>query len=226
MSTLLHITLDLPVKLNIIRDIKVKGEVKKVTYALVVHGVKSLENDDRGGLNSLGGIKGSVYVVVNGLFDGVSVLQGLDLLEHQVEVVLLGVKSGKSGLLTSVTVVRMVIIKTDDSGKIGNKGVGLPSILRIESSSKGSYNISSEDVGKTTHESGLSTTRVSGNSDNNGGYSRLKRHVKGRGGLDLGSELRHESRRGEGSSGGEKGRGGNDEFHFDGLKLTSYRICK
>eukprot|EP01083_Nonionella_stella_P176163 615695_1 len=217
MSTLLHITLDLPVKLNIIRDIKVKGEIKKVTYALVVHGVKSLENDDRGGLNSLRGIKGSVYVVVNGLADGLSVLQGLYLLEHQVEVILLGVKSGKSGLLTSVTVVRMVIIKTDNSGKIGNKGVGLPSILRIESSSKWSYNISSEDVGKTTHESGLSTTGISGNSDNNGGYSRLKCHVKGRGGLNLGSELGHESRRGEGSSSGEKGRGGNDEFHFDGL---------
>mmetsp|Transcript_7522 Transcript_7522/g.10983 ORF Transcript_7522/g.10983 Transcript_7522/m.10983 type:complete len:406 (-) Transcript_7522:64-1281(-) len=204
-STFLHITLDLPVKLDIVGDIKVKGEVEKVTYTFIVHGVKSLEDDDWGGLNGLGGVEGSVNVIVDGLGDGLSVLQCLDLLEHQVEVVLFSVQGGQSTLLTSITVVAVVIIEADNSGEVGNEGVGLPSIVGAESSSEGSYNISSEDVGETAHESGLSASRISGYTDNDGGLSIDKGHGKSGGRLNIGGELGRESRRGEGGRGGEEG---------------------
>ena len=104
-STLFHITLDLPVELDLVGDVKVEGEVKKVANTVVVHGVKTFENDDRGGFNGLGSVEGSIDVVVNGLGDSLSFLEGLDLLEHEVEVVLFGVKSSSLGDLTSLTVV-------------------------------------------------------------------------------------------------------------------------
>ena len=75
-------------------------------------------------------------MVVDGLFNSLSVLKGSKLLEHKVEVVLNGVKSGKSGNLTSTTVVGVVVIKADNSGKVRNEGVGFPSIISSESSSK------------------------------------------------------------------------------------------
>ena len=79
-----------------------------------------------------------LHVVVDGLFNGLSVLEGGDLLVHEVEVVLKGIKGGKSRNLTSVTVVKVEVIKTDDGGKVGDKSVGFPSSLSSESTSEGS----------------------------------------------------------------------------------------
>jgi hypothetical protein len=205
-TTLFHITLDLPVKLDIIRDIKVKGEVKQVTDTIVVHGVKTLEDDDRGGFDGLGSVKSSVDVVVDGLRDGLSVLEGLDLLVHEVEVVLKRVEGGESRNLTSVTIIRMVVIKADDSGEVRDQGVSLPSSI-AKSTSKGSDNVSSEDRGKTTHESRLSTSRISGNTNNDWGLSILQGHVEAAGGGGSGQVLGHESRRSEGGDSAEREKG-------------------
>mmetsp|Transcript_9494 Transcript_9494/g.13236 ORF Transcript_9494/g.13236 Transcript_9494/m.13236 type:complete len:213 (-) Transcript_9494:64-702(-) len=182
MTTLLHITLDLPVKLHIVTNVKVKSEVKKVTHTLVVHGVKTLKNDNRGRLHSFGSVKSSVHVVVDGLGDGLSLLQGLHLFVHEIKVVLGGVEGSETRNLTSLTVVEMVVIKADNSGKVGDKSVGLPSAV-IEATPKRTDNITTEDGGKTAHEGGFSASRVSSNTNDDGGFTLLQGHVKvGRGG--------------------------------------------
>ncbi len=66
----------------------------------------------------------------------------------------------------------MIIIKANNGGEVGNEGVGLPSTI-VESSSEWSNDVSSEDTGKTTHEGGFSTSRVGGNSNDNGGFCLL-----------------------------------------------------
>ena len=137
MATLLHITLDLPVQLDLVTDVKVQREVKKTTDTLVKHGVKTLNDDDGGGLNGLGGVQSTVDVVVDGLRDRLAILQGLDLLVHEVEVVLALIEGGKTGLLAAIAVVEMVIIEADDGGKIGDEGVGLPSAV-VEAAAEGS----------------------------------------------------------------------------------------
>lgn len=220
-TTFFHITLDLPVKLDIRGDIKVKAEVNKVSDTVIVEGVESLENDNGRGFNGLGGVKSSVDVVVDGLGDALSVLEGLDLFVHQVEVVFKGVQGGQAGDLTSVTVVQVVVIKADDRGKVRDQGVGLPSTV-TETTSEGSDDVSSEDAGKTTHECRLSTTRIGGDTDNDGGLSLLQGHSKaagrGRSGNIAGDE-------GRGSEGGNraKGSGKGNKLHcisFNNRRLT------
>mmetsp|Transcript_14464 Transcript_14464/g.20393 ORF Transcript_14464/g.20393 Transcript_14464/m.20393 type:complete len:110 (-) Transcript_14464:55-384(-) len=107
----------------------------------------------------------------------------------------------------------MVVIKADNSGKVGNKGVSLPSTI-VESSSEGTNDVTTEDGGKTTHESGLSTSRVSGNTDDDRDLAFSESHVKVRGGGDAGTKLvgGHECRRGESGSGSESS-GESDELH-------------
>ena len=105
MATLFHVTLDLPVELDFIRDVKVESKVKEITDTIVVHGVKTLKDDDRSRFNIFGCVKSSIDVVVNWLLDSLSILESLDLFIHEVEVVLSGVKSSQSCLLTSIAVV-------------------------------------------------------------------------------------------------------------------------
>jgi hypothetical protein len=210
-STLFHITLDLPVQLDIGGDVKVKAEVKKTTDTVVVHGVKTLENDDRGGFDGFGSVKSSVDVVVNGLGNRLSVLEGLDLFEHQVEVVLERVQGSQTTFLSAISVVGVEVVKANDGGEVGNQSVSFPSSVS-ESSSKRTHNISSEDAGKAAHESGLSATRVSGNTDDNGDLSFLQSHLKTAGRRRSSKVLRHESRRGEGGNRAE-GQGGDSELH-------------
>ena len=75
-------------------------------------------------------------MVVDGFLNSLSVLESGKLLEHKVEVVLNGVKSSKPRNLTAITVVGVVVIKADNSGKVRNKGVGFPSTISSKSSSK------------------------------------------------------------------------------------------
>lgn len=216
-STLFHVTLDLPVQLDLIGDVKVKGEVEKITNTIVVHGVKTFENDDGGWFDGLGGVKGSVDVVVDGLGNSLSVLQGLDLLVHEVEVVLKRVKGSQSSNLAAVTVVQVVVIKADDSGKVRDQGVSFPSSVS-EATSKRSDDITSEDGGQTAHESGLSASRVSGNTDNDGSLTGLQCHVEAAGGSRDSGILGGESRRGESSNSGEGGEG-EGELHCRCLSI-------
>ena len=211
-TTLFHIALDLPVELDIRGDIKVKGEVDEFTDTVINEGVESLNDDDGGGLDLLGCVKGSVNVVVNGLHDALSVLKGLDMLIHEVELLLGSVKGGEARDLTSVTVVKMVIIKTDDSGKIGHKSIGFPSSV-IESSSEGSNNVSSESRGHTTHEGGLSATGIGGKTNDNGNLSVLKCHLKGTSGVHATKTGGHEGRGKGGNGGGREGSDTDGKLH-------------
>ncbi len=142
-STLFHITLDLPVELHLWADVEVETEVNKVTDTLIDEGVKSLNDNDGGGFNLFGFIECSIDVVVNGLHDGLALLECLDVLEHEIEALLGGVECGKAGDLTSATVVEMVIIQTDDSGHVRNESVRLPSAI-AESTAEGSTLITAE----------------------------------------------------------------------------------
>lgn len=146
-------------------------------------------------------------MVVDGLRDGLSLLQRLDLFEHKVEVVLKWVEGGEAGNLAAVTVVQVVIVEADDGGKVRNKRVSLPTAVS-EPTAERTDNISTEDACKTTHESGLSTTGVGSDTDDDGCLSVFERHVQaGRrlGNLDV---LGHE-RRGS-KSGNRADREGSD----------------
>ena len=226
-TTLFHVTLDLPVELDIIGDIKVEGEVNKVTDTFVMERVKTFEDDDGGRFDLLRSVKSSVDVVVDGLHDGLSVLEGIDLLVHEVEVVLKRVQCGKSGFFASVTVIKMEIIEADDGGKVRDQGVCFPAILGIETSSKRSNNISSEDACKTTHEGRLSATGVSGNTDDNGLDTVGKSHVQAAGRRNSHVALGHESRRSEGG-GGASGKSSDrkGELHFDTIISRLIKIMR
>eukprot|EP01083_Nonionella_stella_P288395 981374_1 len=213
MSTLLHITLDLPVELDIRADVEVKGEVNELAHALINEGVKSLNDDDRGGLNLLRGVHGSVHVVVDGLHDGLSVLKRLDVLEHEVELLLGGVQGGEARDLAALAVVEMVIIEADDGGHVGDEGVGLPSSLSSESSSEGSALLSAEGGGHATHEGGLSATGIGGEADDDGGLAFLK-GVEGRG-----------SAKGGGGEGSGEGRGGGGRDGSDSHRKLHDWVC-
>jgi hypothetical protein len=67
MTTLFHITLNLPVEFNIRGDIEVKGEIKKFTDTWIMHRVKTLEDDDRSRFDGFRGVESSVDVVVDRL---------------------------------------------------------------------------------------------------------------------------------------------------------------
>jgi hypothetical protein len=203
-TTLLHITLDLPVELDIGRDIKVKGEVDEFADTVINEGVKSLNNDNGGGFNLLGSIKSSIDVVVDGLHDSLSLLKSLNVLVHKVELLLSGVKSSKTRDLTSITVVKMVVIKADNGGNIRNESVGFPSSV-AESATEGSAHLSSEGGGHTTHEGGLSATGIGSETDDNGCLAGFKGHLESTAATKVGG---HEC--------GGEGRGGCDRKGSDG----------
>lgn len=94
MSALHHVPLDLPCELDLVRDVKVDGEVEQFAHALVDEGVEALDDDDGGGLDLLRGVQGPVDVVVDGLLDALAVLEVVELLVHEVKLLLLGVEGG------------------------------------------------------------------------------------------------------------------------------------
>lgn len=99
----------------------------------------------------------------------------------------------------------MEIIKTDNSGEVRDQGVSFPSTVS-ESTTKGSNNISTEDGSETAHESGLSASRIGGDTNHDGGLSLFQGHVETAGRSRPGNILGHESRRGEGGDSGEGGK--------------------
>jgi len=81
--------------LDLIGDVEVEGKIEEIADTGVVHGVKTLNNDNGSGLNGLGGVEGSVDVVVDGLLDSLALLKVLELLVHSVKVILLGVEGSE-----------------------------------------------------------------------------------------------------------------------------------
>jgi hypothetical protein len=136
-TTLFHITLDLPVQFDLVGDVEVERKVEKVTHAGVVHGVKTLDDDDRSRLDGLGCVKGTVNVVVNWLGDAFSFLEFLQLLVHEVEVVLKRVEGSEATDFAAIAVVEMVIIKAQNGREVRHKTVGFPSAWGSKSATKG-----------------------------------------------------------------------------------------
>ena len=102
MSALHHIPLDLPRELDLVRDVEVDREVQQVAHALVDEGVEPLDDDNGGGLDLLGGVEGPVDVVVDGFHDALPVLEVVELLVHEVELLLLGVEGGPARHLCKI----------------------------------------------------------------------------------------------------------------------------
>mmetsp|Transcript_16818 Transcript_16818/g.40227 ORF Transcript_16818/g.40227 Transcript_16818/m.40227 type:complete len:217 (-) Transcript_16818:220-870(-) len=216
MSALLHVALDLPVELHIGADVEVQAEVDEVTNALVDEGVKALDDDDGSGLDLLGRVERSVDVVVDGLHDGLAVLEGLHVLEHEVELLLGGVERGEAGDLAAAAVVEMVVVEADDGGHVGHEGVRLPSVGRAEASAEGTALITAEGGGDATHEGGLSAAGVGGEADDDGGLAVLQ-GLEGRGGARLSGG--HEG----GGGGGREGNGGHGKLH--GVGVWMKEVC-
>jgi len=206
-ATLFHVTLDLPVKLDIRADVKVEAEVNELPDPLVYEGVEALNDDDGSGLNLLWLIKSSIGVVVNGLHDRLSVLERLHVFEHKIELLLGRVEGCEARDLASLTIVEMVIIKADDSSHVRDEGVRLPTSIGAESSTKRTTLITSEGRGNTTHKRGLSAAGIGSEADDDGGFTILqclerrgRAHATESGGHERASESRGGGDR-EGSGG-------------------------
>ena len=107
-STLCHIALDLPGELDLVGDVEVDAEVDQVVDTVIVEGVKSLDDENLRRVGLLRRVKQSGDVVVDGLVDRLSRLEGLDLLVHEVEVLGLRGEGGDLVWDQSVSIVRIV----------------------------------------------------------------------------------------------------------------------
>ena len=214
-SAFLHVALDLPVELDIRGNVEVKSEIKEIQNACIVHGMEAFKDNDGCGLDLLWGVQGSVDVVVDGLLHGLSRLERLDLLVHEVEVVLQRVEGGALGDFAAFAVVQVVVVEANDSREVRDEGVGFPAAWRSESSAEGSDDVSSEDVSESAHECRLSATTIGGNTDDDRCLSVLERHVQRRGRMRRSSKVgRDEGTRREGRGRGQdEGSKSSNELH-------------
>lgn len=120
-------------------------------------------------------------MVVDGLLHSLPLLEGLDLFKHEVKIVLKRVEGSESSLLPVIMIIKMVVIKVDNSGEIRYQGVSLSSSWGETSASK-RPNVSSQDRSEMTYESRLSTSRISSDTNNHRGLSILQSHVQAKGG--------------------------------------------
>jgi hypothetical protein len=78
-TTLGHITLDLPSELGLIRDIQVDTEINKIVDTVIVERVETFDDEDLRGLDAFSRVEKSRDVIVNGLVNSLARLEGLDL---------------------------------------------------------------------------------------------------------------------------------------------------
>jgi hypothetical protein len=78
-TTLGHITLDLPSELGLVRDIQIDTEIDEVVDAVIEEGVETFNDEDLGGLNALSRVEETRDVIVNGLVNSLARLESLDL---------------------------------------------------------------------------------------------------------------------------------------------------
>ena len=83
-ATLGHVALDLPGELHVVGDVEVDLEVEHLAHALIREGVEALEDQDVGGLDRLRGVHHAGDVVVDALLHGLTLLERLDLVVHEV----------------------------------------------------------------------------------------------------------------------------------------------
>merc|ERR1740130_1272413 len=135
-AALLHVALDLPGELDLIRDVEVDREVHEIAHARVVERVEALDDHDVGRLDLLRGVEGAVHVVVDRLLDRLARLERGKLLVHEVEVVLGAVESGALGHLAALAVVEVVVIEADHGHVVRHEGVGLPAVAVAEAAAE------------------------------------------------------------------------------------------
>eukprot|EP00955_Chlamydomonas_euryale_P056838 356567-Chlamydomonas_euryale.AAC.8 len=78
-----------------------------------------------GGVDLLRRVQQTSHVVVDGLVHGLALLQGLDLLVHEVEVLRLGVEGSHLRLLAAVAVKAVVVVQANNGGHVRQQGVGV-----------------------------------------------------------------------------------------------------
>ena len=83
-TTLGHVALNLPRKLNLVGDVQVNLEIKHVAHALVGERVKTFEDEHLRGFNLLRRVEHARDVVVDRLIDSLTLLERLDLFVHQI----------------------------------------------------------------------------------------------------------------------------------------------
>jgi hypothetical protein len=79
MSTLSHITLNLPGEFNLIGDVQVDAEIDQVIHAIIIEWVKSFNDQDLWSLGFLSWIQKTSDVIVDWLIDSLSALESFDL---------------------------------------------------------------------------------------------------------------------------------------------------
>merc|ERR1719362_2736467 len=92
----------------------VDSKVKLRSRLLVVDGMEALENHDFVGLNQLWRVLVAGVMVVDGLVNCLSLLEGLNLGTHQSKVVLPRIQCCQSCGLPTCTVIRVVVIKANN----------------------------------------------------------------------------------------------------------------
>mmetsp|Transcript_5430 Transcript_5430/g.18886 ORF Transcript_5430/g.18886 Transcript_5430/m.18886 type:complete len:398 (-) Transcript_5430:65-1258(-) len=120
-----HVALDLPRELDVVGDVEVDLEVVHVAHALVVEGVQALHDEDLGGGDLLRRVEEAGHVVVDRLLDGLALHQVLHLAVHVVEVLGLRRERGDVVVLAPLAVAAVVVVQADDSGGVGDEGVGV-----------------------------------------------------------------------------------------------------
>mmetsp|Transcript_4334 Transcript_4334/g.9805 ORF Transcript_4334/g.9805 Transcript_4334/m.9805 type:complete len:407 (+) Transcript_4334:94-1314(+) len=161
-STLRHVALDLPRELDLVGDVEVDGEVAEVAHALVHERVKSLDDEDLRRLDLLRRVHDTRDVVVDALVHALSLLERLDLLVHEVELLLLDVQRRLSGHLASLAIVEVVVVEADDGRHVTEQRVA------VGVSAGGRRGVTSEHLRHTTHERRLATSGVRRESDDDG----------------------------------------------------------
>lgn len=78
-ATLSHITLDLPGKLDLVRDVEIDAEIHQVVDAVIKEWVQAFNDQDLRGINALRGVQESRNVVVDRLINSLALFQILDL---------------------------------------------------------------------------------------------------------------------------------------------------
>jgi hypothetical protein len=78
-TTLGHVTLDLPGELSLIRDIQIDTEINEIVDTVIVERVETFNDEDLGGLNAFSRVEETRDMIVNGLFNSLARLEGLDL---------------------------------------------------------------------------------------------------------------------------------------------------
>jgi len=134
-----------------------RGETKNCCH---LHGMKALDDENLWRINCLRRVQETRHMVVNWLLDRFPFLECLHLLIHEIKIVGPGVQSRYRLLLPPIPIQGMVIIQTNDRGRIADKRIG------IRVSTPGRSSRASEHARQSPHKCTLPTTGISRQANN------------------------------------------------------------